>query len=103
LIFLNSVFTHMLTDDINFYLSEFHTVLKSTGCIYLTAFIEENVLQVEENPDNYLSISSGALHRVRFEKNYFFELVEDANFEVTAYHHQLISRTSQSVVVLKIK
>jgi len=103
LIFLNSVFSHMLADDISFYLSEFHKVLKPTGFVYLTAFVEENVAAEEENPDNYLEKSTGALHRVRFEKNYFFGLIQDQQFEVHEFHHQLIDRTKQSVVVLKKK
>lgn len=101
LIFLNSVFSHMLTDDITFYLSEFYKVLKNNGSLYLTAFIEENVPSVQENPHNYLSKSSGALHRVRYEKNYFFELIKNAQFELSSFHHQHITRTHQSVVVLK--
>jgi FkbM family methyltransferase len=101
LIFLNSVFSHMLTDHITFYLSEFYKVLKNGGSLYLTAFIEENVPSVQENPNNYLSKSSGALHRVRYEKNYFFELIKNAKFEFSSFHHQIITRTHQSVVVIK--
>jgi FkbM family methyltransferase len=101
LIFLNSVFSHMLADDISFYLSEFHKVLKDDGAIYLTAFIEENVPTVQENPPNYLSKSCGALHRVRYEKSYFSELIKNSNLELASFHHQFITRTNQSVVVLK--
>ncbi|WNJ18256.1 class I SAM-dependent methyltransferase [Pontibacter sp. G13] len=101
LIFLNSVFSHMLDSDISFYLSEFHKVLTSNGRVYLTAFVEENVPDMEENPKDYLDKSVGALHRVRFEKEFFFTLVKKANFEVTEFHHQLIDRTKQSVFVLR--
>lgn len=101
LIFLNSVFSHMLTPDINFYLSEFYKVLKNEGNIYLTAFVEENVPNVEENPEDYLAKSKGALHRVRYEKDFFYSLVNKANLKVAEYHHQLIDRTKQSVFVLK--
>jgi len=76
LIFLNSVFSHMLTTDIKFYLSEFYKVLNMNGKVYLTAFIEENVPNVEENPKDYLNKSVGALHRVRYEKEFFYSLVK---------------------------
>jgi SAM-dependent methyltransferase len=101
LIFLNSVFSHMLTSDIEFYLLEFYKVLKNQGNIYITAFIEDNVPDIEENPEGYLSKSIGPLHRVRYEKQFFYSLVNSANFTVTEYHNQLIERTKQSVIILK--
>jgi len=103
LIFLNSVFSHMLTKDIEFYLLEFHKLLKPDGIIYLTAFIEPNVPDVEENPLNYIAKSSGPLHRVRYDKTFFFELIENSGFVVSNFFHQHIKRAKQSVVVLKLK
>ena len=102
LIFLNSVFSHMLTSDVIFYLSEFHKVLDNEGKVYITAFLEDNVPDVEENPEDYLDKKSiGSLHRVRFNKDFFFKLVNEASLSVVEYHHQHISRTQQSVIVLK--
>lgn len=101
LIFMNSVFSHMLAGDILFYLSEFHKVLRDEGSIYLTAFIEENVPNVEENPKGYIEESKGALHRVRYEKGYFFQLTNESGFKVKEFHYQGIERTKQSVVVLE--
>lgn len=101
LIFLNSVFSHMISKDVVFYLKEFYKYLKPSGSIYLTAFVEENVKNEEENPENYLSISSGALHRVRYEKKYFFKLITDSGFDILKFEHQYIDRTKQSVIVIK--
>lgn len=101
LIFLNSVFSHMLTADVQFYLQEFYKVLKPNGIVYLTAFIEEDVPAMEENPENYIDLSTGHLHRVRFEKEFFFGLVGQARFKVAGFHHQHIQRTKQSVVILR--
>jgi SAM-dependent methyltransferase len=101
LIFLNSVFSHMLEDDLKFYLNEFHKILKQDGSIYLTAFIEENVPDIEENPTNYINPSIGALHRVRYELNHFKELIENEGFRVDHFFHQHIKRAKQSVVILK--
>lgn len=99
LVVLNSVFSHMLTRDIEFYLKEFSRVLEPEGALYLTAFIEEGVSDVEENPDGYLGRKSvGALHRVRYEKNYFIKLVEDAGFGQITYSHRAFERTGQSLV-----
>ncbi|GAA0191689.1 hypothetical protein GCM10009122_54240 [Fulvivirga kasyanovii] len=101
LIFLNSVFSHMLTNDIQFYLNQFNRVLHKNGAVYLTAFVENDVPDVEENPQNYIAESTGALHRVRYEKNFFISLMENANFRLHGFYHQQIDRTKQSVVILK--
>lgn len=101
LIFLNSVFSHMLEDDLKFYLSEFQRVLKKDGTIYLTAFIEENVPAVEENPTDYINRSEGALHRVRYELNHFKGLIEKADLSLNHFFYQHIKRAKQSVVILK--
>ena len=90
----------MLKDDIQFYLNEFKRVLKPSGRVYLTAFIENDVKDVEENPEGYLSKSTGPLHRVRYNKEFFFTLVNDAKLRIDSFHPGEIQRTGQSVVIL---
>lgn len=102
-VFLNSVFSHMLTKDVLFYLKEFSRVLVSGGIVYLTAFIEEDVPDVEENPDDYIDQSIGPLHRVRYAKNYFMKLIEESELVNLAFFHQYSDRTKQSVFILKNK
>lgn len=98
--FANSVFSHMLEDDVLFYLKELHHALKQRALIYLTAFIEENVPDVEENPPGYLGRETvGLLHRVRYEKTHFWGLVESCGFDIKDYQHQAINRTKQSILV----
>ena len=99
--FLNSVFSHMLQNDIKFYLNEFYKILNDKGFVYFTAFVEESVPDVEENPNNYLEKSSGRLHRVRYNKNFIEKLISDAGFTVEKFIHRGIERTSQSVYVIK--
>lgn len=101
IVFLNSVFSHMLADDVLFYLKEFYRVLVEGGTIYLTGFIEENVPDVEENPEDYIDESVGPLHRVRYSLNYFSSLVEEADLKIESFFHQKIQRTMQSVFILK--
>lgn len=98
--FLNSVFSHMLDDDVAFYLGQLGRSLKIGGIVYMTAFLEPNVADVEENPKGYLGKESiGPLHRVRFEESYFLDLVSKAGFRIVDYRHQGVGRTGQSVVV----
>ena len=101
IIFLNSVFSHMLIKDIDFYLKEFYKVITKNGFVYLTAFIEENVSSIKENPKNYIAPSVGRLHRVRYEKKFFFDLCEKSGFKIDFFLHHGISRTKQSILVLK--
>ena len=91
----------MLAKDIIFYLNEFNRVLIKGGRVYLTAFVEEGVVDVKENPNDYIDNSSGRLHRVRYEKYFFFKLVEDAGFKVNNFLHQEIKRTKQSVLIIE--
>jgi SAM-dependent methyltransferase len=83
IITLYSVFTHMLTDGVRAYLKEFDRVLRSDGRIFLTAFLEDNVPDVEENPQGYLGREwKGALHCVRYNRKFFEGLLDEAGFRL---------------------
>lgn len=100
--FLNSVFTHMLPDDVLFYLEQLNRALKPDGLLYLTAFLEDGVPEVEENPAGYLrQESAGALHRVRYKREFFTAIVEGAGLRVIDLLHRGILRTDQSVLVAR--
>lgn len=101
LVFLNSVFSHMIDSDIEFYLDEFSRLMKPHAILYVTAFVEENVPEMVENPEDYISENHGALFRVRYEKSYFLDKFTARGFTIEAFMHQGISRTKQSVVVAR--
>ena len=98
LIFLNSVFSHMLQDDVSFYLDEFYRVLKPGGHVYLTGFIEIDVPPVEENPRGYMGMSGneGPLLRVRYDRNYFMSLCHASGLTPIYFFHRHIKRTGRS-------
>ena len=101
-IFLNSVFSHMLSDDVYFYLNQLNQGLKQEGIIYLTAFIEEDVPEVMENPPGYLNkVSTLPLHRVRYNKKLFLDLMTKSGYKIIEFKHQSILRTKQSVLIAK--
>lgn len=86
IITLYSVFTHMLTDGVRSYLEEFQRLLRSGGRIYLTAFVEDNVPEVEENPQGYLGREwKGALHCVRYERGFFEKLLDESGFRLDGF------------------
>lgn len=103
LIFLNSVFSHMLSSDIDFYLREFYRVAKPKKALYLTAFVEEKVPRETENPAGYFGGGHQPLTRVRFEKHYFLKLIDESGWEVLHFGHGEIKRTGQSVVIARAK
>jgi SAM-dependent methyltransferase len=87
LIYLYSVFSHMLADDVRAYLREFRRVLVPGGKAFATAFIEEGVPPVQENPPNYLRPWSGPLHCVRYDRAFFDSLAEEAGLHVERFAH----------------
>ncbi len=85
---LYSVFTHMLTDGVRAYLKEFQRVLRPGGRIHLTAFIEEDVPDVEENPKGYLGREwEGDLYCVRYERKFFEGLLDETGFKLDRFAH----------------
>jgi len=99
-IYLYSVFSHMRSADISIYLREFARLLKPTGGVFLTAFVEENVPEEEENPAYYRASWKGALHCVRFERSFFESLVHTARLKIDRYDYEA-ETDGQSGIYLK--
>src|SRR5690606_33469609 len=70
---LYSVFSHMSYGDIVNYLGELRRVLAPEGRVFLTAFVEDRVPNYSINPPGYVQDWSGALHCVRFQREFFEE------------------------------
>jgi SAM-dependent methyltransferase len=86
-VYLYSVFSHMLDGDVRAYLREFGRLLAPGGRVFLTAFVEEGVAPVEENPPGYRRAWSGPLHCVRYDREYFERLVAEAGLRVERFVH----------------
>jgi len=82
IIYLYSVFSHMDLDDVKLYTKEFHRLLASSGKIFLTAFLEDNVEEVAVNPKDYRMNWSGDLHCVRYGRAFFEELLSKNGYKV---------------------
>jgi SAM-dependent methyltransferase len=87
-IFLYSVFSHMTSEDVRAYLREFQRLLKPDGGVFLTAFVEEGVPDVDVNPQGYGPLKwTGALHCVRFSLDFFGQMVNEAGLAVQTCDH----------------
>jgi len=77
-----------MDEDTAAYLGEVSRLLKPGGRAFVTAFVEEGVPDVEENPAGYGPLEwSGPLHCVRFDKAFFEGMVRAAGLEVDSLEH----------------
>lgn len=87
IIYLFSVFTHMIAEDIRIYLKEFKRVLAPSGKIFLTAFIEKDVPYMTINPEGYLKKLGlkrwkGNLHCVLYDRVFFASMLTENGFKI---------------------
>ncbi|GAB4369230.1 MAG: hypothetical protein Kow0042_10840 [Calditrichia bacterium] len=103
IIFLFSVFSHMVIEDIQKYLIEFNRLLSPKGKIFLTAFVEENVPDMSINPEGYRREKwKGPLHCVRYNKNYLEAAFSESGFVIERFDYEK-EKHGQSGYYLKLK
>ena len=86
--YLLSVFSHMRPRPVSIYLREIQRVLKPKGYAFITAFVEENVPPVEENPKGYGKGEwSGPLNCVRYEKEYFMSMISASGLRTVCFDY----------------
>lgn len=96
-----SVFSHMLTDDVAGYSRTIARILAPEGRALMTAFVEEDVADCAENPDDYRKLDwKGPLHCVRFERRFFEATLWDAGLAVAEFVHGR-ETDGQSLYVLR--
>ncbi len=84
---LFSVFTHMLTEDVEKYLKDLHRVLRPGGRMFLTANLEDGVPDVTDNPKGYRGRQSyrKSLASVRYNREFFENLIDQNGFRLERY------------------
>lgn len=96
-----SVFSHMLTDDVAGYAATIARILAPEGRALMTAFVEEDVPDCVENPQDYLKLDwKGALHCVRFNRQFFERTLWGAGLAVEEFVHGR-ETDGQSMYVLR--
>jgi ubiquinone/menaquinone biosynthesis C-methylase UbiE len=87
IIYLYSVFSHMMPDDVSIYLREFSRLLRPDGRVFLTAFLEEGVPDAMENPPDYKMKWNGPLHCVRYNNFFFTRLACEAKLQMSHFEY----------------
>ncbi len=95
-VFLTSVFTHMLPEDVENYISEIKRVLKKDKKCFATFFIIDEENETVKNPNrlkefpydkgNYSLMDQSVKEaNVAYQKNYLFDLLKNHNFEISNF------------------
>jgi SAM-dependent methyltransferase len=87
LIYLYSVFSHMIRTDISVYLHDFQRLLGPNGRVCFTGFLEEGVPEMTINPPGYRWSFHGPLHGVRYNKALFEAILQEAGFAVERFEY----------------
>ena len=82
IIYLYSVFSHMVIDEVQAYVREFQRLLTPSGNMFLTAFVEEAVPDITINPKDYRRTWKGPLHCVRYDINFFEAMLSKHGFKI---------------------
>lgn len=79
-VYVYSVFCHLVTDELRAYFAEFARVLQPDGVLFCTAYLEDNVPPETINPENYIQTWTYPRHCVRFGRQHVVQLLREAGF-----------------------
>lgn len=99
IIYLYSVFSHMRAEDVRAYLRDFRRVLRPDGGIFLTAFVEEGVPDMTENPEGYRLRWKGRLHGVRYDKSFFEKMLAENGFGMDRFDYEAESNGQSGLYI----
>jgi cyclopropane fatty-acyl-phospholipid synthase-like methyltransferase len=84
LIYLYSVFSHLMQGDVEKYLRIFRASLTDLGHCFVTMFVADNVPACTENPPDFGSLKwQGRLHCVLYNRENWESMVRHAGLEIT--------------------
>ena len=101
IIYLYSVFSHMITSEVEIYLREFYKMLNNTGKVFLTAWTEWDVGRaITENPSGYRRPwDESSLHCVLYDRNFFEKMIKSHGFTIN-YVEEEYEANGQNLYIL---
>jgi SAM-dependent methyltransferase len=83
IVYMYGVMTNMTDAHARIYLREMQRLVRPTGTVFLTGFVEDDVPAVSVNPDGYLGLKpAGPLFLVRYQRDHFLSMIADAHLKV---------------------
>lgn len=103
IVFLCSVFSHMLDTDARIYMKEFHRILVDGGCMFFTTFVDYDVPNFQENPDDMWCVFNSALHGVRYEYNYLEGVLKSCGHHIIRFAYEQENDRQSGVYTINTK
>jgi cyclopropane fatty-acyl-phospholipid synthase-like methyltransferase len=103
LVYATGVIPNYIDSEVRILLKDFNRMLKTGGRAFLTSFVEENVPDMEENPENYLMTFTYPRQIVRYEKKFFDKLLTDQGFRIDLFEHRTEIDFQSAYYLTKIK
>ena len=98
-----SVFSHMLSADVQAYLDEICRLLSADGVAVITAFVEDDVPDEEVNPPGYMNMDwGGTLHCVRFSRTHLDAMVRASGLEIARFAHGQETDGQSRLILVKV-
>lgn len=88
IIYLYSVFSHMVKEDVMIYLDEFNRLLCPGGKLFFTGFFEEGVPEMSLNPEEYRMNWKRELHCVHYNTTFIKKLLAENDFSVYRFDYE---------------
>jgi len=87
-VYATGVLPNYISEEVSIILKDFNRLMKSGGRLFITSFVEENVPDMEENPENYLMKFTYPRQIVRYERRFFDKLLNEAGFNIDSFEHR---------------
>jgi len=98
LIHLNSVFSHMIPEDIQKHLKALKAYLNKTGILYVTLFVRDSVEEFIENPAEVTEKKESALLVAVINRQLFEKMVHKNGYNIVQLSHY----TNQHAYILQV-
>lgn len=98
IVYVWGVFTNIISEHVEIYVSEFARIANKDGRIFLTAFVEKDVPQVSLNPSDYVPFDYIVpLHVVRYNVDWLFSLFSQNGLAIEdfRYHGGMFPKQSE--------